>query len=252
MQLETAMQTIKSATSKEAAFDHFNAFTEQFGYNRACYTFMSDHPSIGQEAFHGLATSYPECWISYYNEKKYQNFDPVWKRLLSRPTPFYWRDAVDEYKQSAKGIDIGFEIADRVMAEGEEAGVADGIGVSFFGKFGEIAGLGISKERRDDERDDRSLAEIYLVSAALHDKVVSVYDTQFLPRLSSREIDVISWAAEGLADTEIAFKLGIQYATVRFHWNNIFRKMGLNTKQLAIVTGIRHGVVVPVKIGGHS
>jgi len=47
------------------------------------------------------------------------------------------------------------------------------------------------------------------------------------PRLSGREHEVASLAAEGLSNKEIAQSLSISEATVKAHLTNIFRKLGV-------------------------
>jgi pimeloyl-ACP methyl ester carboxylesterase/DNA-binding CsgD family transcriptional regulator len=53
--------------------------------------------------------------------------------------------------------------------------------------------------------------------------------------LSSREREVLSLIAEGLANAEIAERLGISEKTVRNHVSNVFDKLGVWTRAQAIV-----------------
>lgn len=61
--------------------------------------------------------------------------------------------------------------------------------------------------------------------------------------LTQREIEVIRWLCDGLAETEIAKRLAISPKTVSSHKVNIYRKLGL-TKITALVRwAIREGVI---------
>ncbi|CAB3794348.1 hypothetical protein LMG28688_03916 [Paraburkholderia caffeinitolerans] len=51
-----------------------------------------------------------------------------------------------------------------------------------------------------------------------------------LGRLTRREREVVSLAAEGLLDKEIAQRLGISYTTVRTHLDRSFQKLGINNR----------------------
>ena len=57
------------------------------------------------------------------------------------------------------------------------------------------------------------------------------------------------WAAEGKSDAVIAEIIGISHATIRFHMNNIFRKLQANERTLATVKAIRQGLILPTCIG---
>jgi len=53
------------------------------------------------------------------------------------------------------------------------------------------------------------------------------------------------WVSEGKSDWTIAEIIGISHATVRFHMNNIFKKLDANERTLATVKAIRRGLIFP-------
>ena len=61
--------------------------------------------------------------------------------------------------------------------------------------------------------------------------------------LTPRESEVLSHLASGLANKEIAVKLGISDHTVKFHVNAILEKLGASTRTEAVVRGVRRGIV---------
>ena len=243
--IETAIASIQNAISHEETFSHFNMAMAYYGYNNNCYTLMTDHPSIGQEAFHGLATSYPEDWIKYYKEKEYQKVDPVWDRLMQKTSPFYWDDIVETIKNSVQIEEAKKNASQKVMDQAQEAGVADGIGISFVSTLGEIAGIGLSKERPEPSKNHQEMAEIYLISTVFHEKYLSLFGAVEKPQISPREKEVLLWSAEGKTDWEIAEIIGITVPTVRFHWNNIFKKLQVNSKIFATTMAIRDKIITP-------
>jgi len=51
--------------------------------------------------------------------------------------------------------------------------------------------------------------------------------------LSRRELDVLSWVAEGKTNAEIGFLLGLSPRTVQKHLEHIFQKLGVETRTAA-------------------
>lgn len=62
--------------------------------------------------------------------------------------------------------------------------------------------------------------------------------------LTPREGEVLQHLSAGLANKEIAVKLGISDHTVKFHVNAILGKLGASTRTEAVVRGVRRGLVV--------
>ena len=58
---------------------------------------------------------------------------------------------------------------------------------------------------------------------------------------SPREHQVLTLAAEGLTNKEIAYRLGISDRTVQFHINSIFNKTTTNSRTEAVALALRSG-----------
>lgn len=57
---------------------------------------------------------------------------------------------------------------------------------------------------------------------------------------SSREHEVLTLAADGLTNKEIAYRLGISERTVQFHINSIFNKTTTNSRTEAVALALRN------------
>lgn len=62
--------------------------------------------------------------------------------------------------------------------------------------------------------------------------------------LSARELDVLTEMAQGITNREIAEKLCISQATVKTHVLNIFGKLGVSTRMLAVEEGRKRGLII--------
>lgn len=243
--LETHIEAINKAKNINAAFAYFCKVMEEYGYDRVVYSLLTDHHSLGLPRHHGLATSYPEDWMKYYNEKKYLDYDPVAKQALESHVPFFW----DDLEQSAPMSDT----AKLIMNQGSEAGVKDGIGIPLFGKAGEITAVGLARTDSDKSRDYNFMAGAFLLTTHFHHKFRALYLEEYpanQPSLTAREKDVLSWAAEGKNNEEIAIILGISSASVKSYFKGCFRKLEVNNRGYAISKAVLLGLITPSRILG--
>ncbi len=63
-------------------------------------------------------------------------------------------------------------------------------------------------------------------------------------RLSPREVEVLGMLSEGLANKEIAYRLGISEHTVKFHVASLFQKLDASSRTEAVTLGIRKGLIL--------
>jgi len=235
--LENYIERIKLTETIDDAFAAFSDIMLDYGYDRLVYTLITDHPSLNLEKQPGLATSYPDDWIKHYTEQHYLKDDPVVLAMLKSGTPFFWDDLHQDPTMSDYSLDI--------LNQGSDAGVKDGIGLPMFGKPGEIVGIGLTKNISDKKRDYQFLAGAYLLSSFFHQKFRQLLVKDTVDNLTKREISILSWAAEGKTDDEISEILTLSVNTVRYHWKNIFKKLGANGKMYAVSKALTLGLVTP-------
>jgi len=61
--------------------------------------------------------------------------------------------------------------------------------------------------------------------------------------LTERETQVLQLLAQGLANKQIAFALGISEHTVKFHISSVYTKLGVASRTEAVRQGVRQGLV---------
>ena len=73
-------------------------------------------------------------------------------------------------------------------------------------------------------------------------------DTREPVHLTEREKEILLWAAAGKSDSAIAEILEVSRSAIRFHMNNIFKKLDANERTLATVKAIRLGLILPYDV----
>lgn len=61
--------------------------------------------------------------------------------------------------------------------------------------------------------------------------------------LTRREIEVLTMHSAGLTHAQIAERLFIEVATVRFHCQGVYRKLGASNSRMAIKIAVGTGII---------
>lgn len=242
--IEEFIEQSNRATSKEEVYDLFVKAINKLGYDRTVYTYITAQPDINKPAEHGIVTNYPDEWMERYFEFGYINEDPTFKKALSYDGPFSW--------ESLKNIREFSQIEQKIMDEADEMKLYGGVGVSIHGHFGNLSGIGIASSYEKSEPDLNTICKLNALSRQFHmaysDHNNGFDDSQKIT-LTDREREILYWAAEGKSDPVIAQILDIKTPTVRYHMGNIFKKIGVNERTLAVVRAIKLRLISPSFIG---
>ena len=65
----------------------------------------------------------------------------------------------------------------------------------------------------------------------------------FMAQLTSREIEILNYMAQGYLNKQIAFELGISESTIKSHVSAILSKLNANDRTEAVVIAIKHGLI---------
>jgi DNA-binding CsgD family transcriptional regulator len=68
-------------------------------------------------------------------------------------------------------------------------------------------------------------------------------DKNDLPKLTRRELDVLSWTSQGKTAWEVSVILGMSEKTVNFHLGNVMRKLGVGSKHQAVLKCVAAGLI---------
>jgi len=236
--LEEFITKTNQSQSCDEVYSHLKNALNSFGFDKIVYSLITDHPSAGLSAMHGIAHDYPDDWMSYYIENDYTNIDPVPKCALKSAMPFTWNEVIKSELSSEELL---------VMNQAKEAKLLSGVGVPIYGIGGEISGLGLASSNEEFDVPNEMLSQIHMIALQFHHSYLSIKSNQpnFEINLTPREEEILTWCAEGKSDNDISCILGISTHTVRFHMKNIFQKLGVNNKTPAVVKAIRLNLITP-------
>lgn len=186
-----------------------------------------------------VISNLPEGWLRLYRERRYSLVDPIASWCKSTEAPLAWSDAVlaqaPKFKEDAAAFGI---------RHGWSQAVHDGLGVK--GMFNLARG---DKPLDANELRNKQGA-MQLLAHRAHRLVLAELRAQCAARLqemlTTRELDVLRWAADGKTAQDTATLLGIRLTTVRFHVNNAVRKLQAGNIAgavfRALVLGLLHGL----------
>ena len=236
-----------AAKTDSELFVLYQNVLKDYGFDRVVYTLITDHPSIKKPARHGVLENYPEDWMSYYAEKGFEKIDPVIKTGSLSKMPFTWSELMENSLWSDEQYNL--------MHESAEAGLKNGAGIPIFGGLGEVAGVGIASSAGGVDINKKMLHVIRAITTQFHfrycelekERLASACGTEAPEeiRISSREREVLHWTADGKSDSVIAGILGISQDAVKYHRKNVYRKLGVSERTMAVLKAMRLGLINP-------
>ena len=138
----------------------------------------------------------------------------------------------------------------RAAARPFKQAITLGSSCGFYGSFteeGRLLAQSVQAIVRTTGIGDMSEAEVAFVARLLSD-MCSREHGEAAHILSSRELEVMEQLAQGHSNKRIARHLGLSEPTVKFHLKNIYAKLGVNKRVLAVSVARRHGLDKPPEV----
>jgi len=219
------------------------ALADLCGYDRVIFSLMSDHPSLGLDAGHGVMRNYPDAWMKHYVEHGYEHLDPVRRFGFRKVGPFIW-----------DSLPLVMDLAPaqvRCMNECQEAGFHNGAAICLRGVANELGGIGVasSAERKaDGEKTARyKLGMLNMIAQQFYAAFCQLHERQHRAPmeiiLTPQELTVLEHMARAKTDDMIAFDMNLTRHAVDFHVRKILRKMRAPNRMSAVLRAISSGVL---------
>lgn len=237
---ENYLQTANQAKTPGHLFDIFADAMGNHGYDKILFALLTDHRDLNLKAGVGVIENFPDDWMKYYFENSFDKIDPVPAYAVHQAAAFEWSEIPKKVNLEKKQI--------KCLNLGIEAGLHNGIGVALRGPNSQVAGISLaSSEKKDACHFQADLItaycnHFYIAYKRLHEK------KPLNPKnivLTNMEREVLTWAATGKSDQEIADVLGVSQHTVNTHLRSVYKKTDANCRMLAVVRAMTLGLITP-------
>lgn len=186
-----------------------------------------------------VLTTYPTDWAKHYFEQGYDEIDPVVKGGMRGIMPFDWAS-----------IDAGATQIQAFFGEAREFGIGDrGVSIPIRGASGDEALFSVTSHLSLSSWKafkTETLGALTLFAFQFHQCVLEMEmrRRQIKPvSLSSRERELLKWAAAGKSTWDTAQILGLSENTVRFYLSKVQAKLGAANKPNAVAIAIRQKLI---------
>jgi DNA-binding CsgD family transcriptional regulator len=189
--------------------------------------------------------TYPEQWVEHYLARNYLAVDPVVAAASTNLLPFDWAELS---QRSAR--------VKQMFGEADEFGIGrQGLTFPIRGPLGDHALFSITSDA--DVADWHKLRfgymrDFQLFAHLIHGKVLALDHAVALPfkPLSAREREVLSWAATGLHNDQIAHKLAISERVVRAYFESARHKLNCLNRSHVLARAVGLRMVTPAAPAG--
>ncbi|SRR5664280_32003 len=212
-------------------------FSHEFEFGLVSATLVVDQP--GRDAVFVNIGNTPQGFAEASRDVADSKRDPVMKRLKRTSVPFV-------YDQELYVRDGAADLWEQQAMYGYNTGVSVALHLQDHKHFL----LGVDREKALPDNVDevtQMLASLQLLAVHAQDAAVRLLGVQTapkdIPRLTSRELEVLRWTMDGKSAWAVGEILAVSENTVNFHLRNVFRKLGSSSKHQAVLKAMALGLL---------
>lgn len=223
---EDQLQALLSIQDEYKLFEALVSIARGLGFDQCAYGLRMPFPFSRPKIM--MFNNYPVAWQTRYREMNYLAIDPTVHHGMRSILPIVWSDDVfasaRELWEDARSFGLHFGWA-------QSSHDANGVG-------GLLTLARSCEPLSEAELQDKELKMAWLTQVA-HLGMSRCLTPKLMPeaaaQLSSREIEVLRWTAEGKTSSEISDILNISERTVNFHVSNAVTKLNAANKTAAAI-----------------
>lgn len=185
--------------------------------------------------------TYNPSWIDHYRRSEYLKVDPVVKTVPNSILPVDWSQ-----------FDLRDKLVKSFFGEAKEAGVGSrGLSIPVRGRNGEfsIFSLTFDESERDwKEYKRKFMRDFQVLAVFFHQSMLRAHNISMpVYEMSTKELQVLYWAACGKTAEETSIILGMTRRTVRYHCSNILTKLNAVNIAHAVGKAVYFNLINPPK-----
>jgi LuxR family transcriptional regulator len=223
---EEQVQSLLICDSATDLFQRVTAMARELGFDYCAYGIRMPLPVSSPRT--EMFNNYPAAWQACYQAHNYLAVDPTVARGGRSTMPFVWSDEL-----FAAARDLWEDARSHGLEYGWVQSCKDAHGIS-----GMLTLARAGEDMSASELHAKTPEMSWLAQTA-HFGMARCLTAKLLPEagitLSSREVEVLRWTAEGKTSSEVADILRIAERTVNFHINNAVVKLKANNKTAAAI-----------------
>jgi len=223
-----------TACTVDAVFEKIERASSALGFEFCAYGLRLPTPISSPRTI--MLSNYPQAWQARYASQGYLATDPTVAHGRQSQTPLVWTHAV-------------FAQTPLLWEESQSAGLRFGWAQSSLDAVGVGGMLSLARSSEPLTATELATQEVkmrWLVNIshlALSRLFVSEWVKESQPDLTSREVEVLKWTADGKSSGEIADLLSISENTVNFHIKNSVVKLRTANRTAAVVRAAMLGLL---------
>lgn len=215
------------------------ALARALGFDHALFGMVICRHVPFEQAF--IRSDYPPKWRSYYDENRLAYCDPTVEHCLKTTVPLIWCPATFTTPD-----------AQTLYEEAAGYGIKSGVTLPIHGPAGECGAFSLASDVTNGATLSRGISHQMGLLSLLRDyafasavQFTGGQQTDEVPSLTRRELEVLKWVMAGKSSWEISMIIRCSEATINFHLGNVRQKFNVNTRQQAVVKAIALGLLVP-------
>ena len=240
---DLSISEIEAVHSIDELRQFIDRLLQRYGLNHAVYFAVSLPNRV--EPHPVVVSTYPEQWVQRYLEQDYLAIDPVLGAAATSLLPFDWAEL------NHRGIRV-----QQMFSESREFGIGQqGLGFPVRGPLGDHALFTVTSNADQLEwlkLRSSYMRDLQLVAHFVHGKVLEFEGDVSYPikQLSAREREVLSWAARGLTNDQIAHKLQISERVVRAYFESARNKLNCLNRGHVLARAVGLRLIDPTSVSG--
>ncbi len=218
------IESCRRLSSREDVENIFELLREHVGVGALLAGYNDCITPGGLDGSSTLFLGVPSEWQELYTARRYFNVDPVVKLAFECDAAVRWSDSFAR---------AGQDVPDEFLSLCNDFGLREGMACGTRSHTLTGAATITSVSLDSDDISPPQLIMLQHILPHLNDALACTASWHS-PKLTARELEVLKWARIGKSYWETGKIMGISERTVKFHLNNVYRKLNVVNKTQAI------------------